>query len=140
MIEGLSEEDKELLRLRYGNDLDNPISTISYKDKIMFNTYLVPKMRKLLSGKEITNNKSNKLPTIYKLLGNYTREEIDEMIEELSDEDKELLRLRYGDDLDNPVSTIGYDDKHRYYNYLVPKMRKLLAKMIRSGSTLRRKK
>lgn len=37
----------------------------------------------------------------------YTREEIDEMIVGLLDNDKKLLRLRYGDDLDNPISIIN---------------------------------
>ena len=72
------------------------------------------------------DNCKKKLRTIYELLSDYTREEINEMIEELSDEDKELLRLRYGNDLDNPVSTIDYEQRNKFYGVLIPKMRRLL--------------
>ncbi len=136
IIEELSDEDKELLRLRYGNDLDNPVSIIDHKNNGMFNSYLVPKMKKILACKVGFNNKSNKLQTIYELLGDYTREEIDKVISELSDEDKELLRLRYGNDLDNPVSTIDYEQRCKFYSCLYPKMKRLLAKTGNNENTL----
>lgn len=126
LIRKLPDRDKRLINLMYGDDLDNPISTIGYKDKHDFYSYLIPKMRKLLQGKGNINSDAKKLSTIYELLSNYTREEIDEVIEELSDKDRELLRLRYGNDLDNPVSTIDYEQRNKFYGVLIPKMRRLL--------------
>ena len=71
--------------------------------------------------------KMRRLKTIYELLNDYTREEIDEVIESLTDYERELLRLRYGDDLDNPVSTISIKDRKIFYSHLIPRMKRLLA-------------
>lgn len=71
--------------------------------------------------------KMRRLKTIYELLNDYTREEIDEVIESLTDYERELLRLRYGDDLDNPVSTISVKDRKIFYSHLIPRMKRLLA-------------
>lgn len=71
-----------------------------------------------------------KLRSIYEYFSEYTEKEIDEMIEELSENDKILLRERFGDDLHQPVSSETFDNKKRtsYYNNLLPKMKLILAK------------
>ena len=71
--------------------------------------------------------KSN-LKTIYEYLCDYTETEIDDMIYDLSLEEKILIRDRYGDDLHNPVKMDSFDREKskKYYGTLVPKMRKLL--------------
>ena len=73
------------------------------------------------------DNCMRKVQSIYDLLNGYTKEQVDEMIKCLSEEDMELLKLRYGNDLENPVCTeISIKDKNRFYSYLVPKMRRIL--------------
>ena len=47
--------------------------------------------------------RGKKLQTIYKYLNEYTREEIDAMLNKLTEEEISLVKLRYGNDLDNPV-------------------------------------
>ena len=79
---------------------------------------------------EKTNNK-NKVKTIYEYLSDYTKEEIDEVIGKLLDKDRELLRLKYGDDLDNPVLIVSDKQQakldYNFYN-LIRKIKRLLVK------------
>lgn len=73
-------------------------------------------------------NRKN-LKTIYNYLKEYSREEIDAMLTKLSDEERDLVRLRYGDNLDNPTTseTWGKNENVKFYGLLVPKMRRLLS-------------
>lgn len=69
-----------------------------------------------------------KLKTIYQYFQDYTRAQIDTMILKLTLEERALIRLRYGLDLDNPVSgKLTADQNYEFYGMLVPKMKKLLA-------------
>lgn len=70
----------------------------------------------------------NKLQTIYEYLNYYSEQEINAMICSLSDEDKALIKDRYGDDLHNPITSSSWTPERasRFYGALVPKMRKLL--------------
>lgn len=87
--------------------------------------------------KDNTESKENKpkkknrknLKTIYNYLKEYSREEIDTMLTKLSDEEHDLVRLRYGDDLDNPTTseTWGKNENVKFYGLLVPKMKRLLS-------------
>ena len=71
--------------------------------------------------------------TIYQILSEYTKEEIDKVIETLDSKDKNLLYLRYGHDLFNPNSSNWSMDYHtEFYKKLLPKLRRRLEK-IREG-------
>ena len=75
-----------------------------------------------------------KIQSIYEYLCNYTEKEIDDIICDLSFEEKALIKDRYGDDLHNPVKTANFtqEKSKKFYN-LIPKMRLLLAeKKLRS--------
>ena len=135
MIKKLSDAERELLRLRFGDLGSSSTPIMDHEQKVKFYKNLVPKMKRLLaktknvgSSSNVRSSNSKKINTIYELLNDYTREEIDEVIEELSDKDRKLLRLRYGNDLDNPVSTISKKDRKTFYAYLIPKMKRLLAR------------
>ena len=68
-----------------------------------------------------------KLKTIYELFSDYEKEKINEVIATLSNEEKELIRIRYGDDLDNPVSVkLTKKQYNRFYYTLIPKMKRRL--------------
>ena len=70
---------------------------------------------------------AKKLQTIYEYFSSYTKEQIDDMLKKLSEEDMVLITRRYGKDLENPVSKkLSKEQTSRFYSYLVPKMRKLL--------------
>lgn len=101
VLENLSEEEKELIVARYGDDLNNPVSGKLNKEQInKFYNILIPKIRRLLAG---PNKRSQKRKTIYEYFNGYSKEQIDTVLESLSKEDQALLRGRYGDDLNNPV-------------------------------------
>ena len=70
-----------------------------------------------------------RLKNTYEYFNNYSREEIDLMLLKLSDDEKELIKLRYGDNLDIPVTSEnwGKEQNSLFYGSLVPKMKRLLA-------------
>lgn len=70
-----------------------------------------------------------KIKSIYEYFQNYTEEEIDSLIRELSPEEKALIIARYGEDLHNPMGNGSFtrDKSHKFYSALVPKMKRLLA-------------
>lgn len=68
-----------------------------------------------------------KIKSIYSYFNSYSKEDIDSMISKLSEDEKKLIRLRYGDDLENPVAgTLTREQTNSYYGNLIPKMRRLL--------------
>ncbi len=70
----------------------------------------------------------SKLQTIYEYFKIYTREQVDEMLTKLTEEDRNLIAIRYGSDLDHPVSSkLTKEEEGKFYGYLVPKMKRLLA-------------
>lgn len=71
---------------------------------------------------------SRRLQTIYEYFNSYTKEQIDDMLEKLSEEEKILITLRYGEDLNNPESSkLNKEQRNKFYSSLIPKMKRLLA-------------
>ncbi len=70
-----------------------------------------------------------RIQTVYEYFSEYPEKEIDDMIFDLSIEEKLLVRDRYGDDLHNPVRSTAFtiEKKGKFYSTLLPKMKKLLA-------------
>lgn len=70
----------------------------------------------------------SKLKTIYEILKGYSAEEIDRAIDYLLDDDKAIIKSRYGDDLNNPVTQSDWNREKstRYYSVILPKLRRLL--------------
>ena len=69
-----------------------------------------------------------KIQTIYEYFSDYTEKEIDDVILELSNEEKSLIDDRYGKDLHNPVRSANFtvDKKGKFYSTLLPKIKKIL--------------
>lgn len=79
-----------------------------------------------------------KIQTIYELLGDYSKEQIETMISYLPDEDRELIRIRYGENLSCPIfSKMSQEQKWSFYGRLVPKMKKMLAELKDKTSLVR---
>lgn len=79
-----------------------------------------------LQEKGIKNGRKSS-QSIYELFSNYEKEEIDAVIANLPNEDKNLIRLRYGDDLDNPViSEMTKKQRDKLYSSSFLKMKKML--------------
>lgn len=75
-------------------------------------------------GKRLFRDKEIK--SIYQVCGHYSREIVDKALNKLSEEDKKLFLLMNGKDFDNPVrdKNVSDEDKKRYYNSLVPKIKR----------------
>ena len=72
----------------------------------------------------------SKLKTIYEYFNTYTKEQVDEMLGKLTEEERALITLRYGEDLNNPVpGKLSKDENYKFYSILVPKMKRLLARL-----------
>ncbi len=82
---------------------------------------------------KLRSNTRKRQATIYELFSDYTREEIDNVLKILPDDDIELIKLRYGNNLDNPVSVMNSDERLQYYNSLVPKIRRKLIRERKKG-------
>ena len=83
------------------------------------------------NNKQKKENDNMKLGSIYDLFSYYKKDEIDKIISYLSDEEKELIRKRYGTDLSNPVKSNDFEksDYPKFYGSLKPKMRTMLDKL-----------
>ena len=76
--------------------------------------------------KQIKNDKNKE--TIYNLFSDYSREEINETINRLNETDRQKIKLRYGEDLDNPIKDANYtkEDGEYFVKTLLPKFNKML--------------
>lgn len=72
--------------------------------------------------------KGKKLQSIYEYFGDYSKVQVDEMLGRLNEEEMNLIHLRYGDDLENPLTSksFGKEETTKFYGVLVPKMKRLL--------------
>ena len=130
MLFQLNDDEKELIRLRYGDDLEHPSTDPSWtrENNYIFYRSLVPKMKRLLKNTTKPIYKNRKLKTIYEYFSDFSKEEIDNMLSQLNEDEKELVRMRYGDDLEHPVTDPSWSKEHSYnfYHSLVPKMKRKL--------------
>ena len=130
MLSQLNENEKELVRMRYGDDLEHPVTDPSWtrENNYIFYRSLVPKMKRLLKNTTKPIYKNRKLKTIYELFSDFSKDEIDNMLFQLNGDEKELVKMRYGDDLEHPVTDPSWTRENNYifYRSLVPKMKRLL--------------
>ena len=121
VISKLSQEDKKILKLKYGDDLSSSCElSKEYRDK--FYNLLIPKIMR-----ELKKSNRPKLRTIYQLLKEYSKEEIDLVISKLSKDEQELIKLRYGEDLNIPVHNIMDEKQNKKFYKLTHKMKKKLS-------------
>jgi len=96
----------------------------TYMERKSYKTFLKENYKMKVEEKE---KMPRKIQTIYQYFKDYTKEQVDEMLEKLTEEDKEMIRLRYGEDLNNPIfGKLSRKENNKFYAYLVPKMKKLL--------------
>lgn len=63
--------------------------------------------------------------TIYIFFDGYPKEDVDAVIKDLNEYDKNILFLRYGKDLEHPVRSENWTEEHRnyFFNELIPRMK-----------------
>ena len=145
VIETVGRPDKKNKNIK-SNELPLQPSSITSATNIQHQEKIELVNKKRVSIEEFSTNakekksekkRGKKLQTIYEYLKEYTRKEIDVMLSKLTEEDMTLVKLRYGEDLDNPVtsSTWSKEESTKFYGNLIPKMKRLL-----SNSEEKRKK
>lgn len=103
--------------------MQNPEKAIENIDTYRQEQYENNKNKK---EKEIV--KMKKLQTIYEYFGNYTKKQVDIMISRLTPDEQHLLKLRYGDNLDNNgISKLEKDQYDVFYGSLIPKMKNIIS-------------
>ena len=103
----------------------NKQGLIELKSKNILSLDKAEKDKKVKGTKARTRRK---IKSIYEYFNNYTKEQINEMLESLSEEEKALIELRYGKDLNNPVTgQLTEEERTKFYGNLIYKMKKLLA-------------
>jgi len=92
----------------------------------------IPVIRNKKQKEEEIDKMPKPIKTIYELLNSYTKEEIVYLITtKLTEEERALLRKRYGNDLSNPIITKEEWNKElnsKLYSALIPRMKRLLEK------------
>lgn len=153
VVDELPERDKNIVIKHFGFKDNNPMTQkeianelglsqsyvskiikrvlkdISVQLKVLGIIEVTLKQKNENKGKSVkgVEKMSKKLQTIYEYFNNYTKEQVNEMLSKLNEEEKELITIRYGKDLDNPISTIlTQEQTNKFYGTLVPKMRRLL--------------
>ena len=85
------------------------------------------KSQSLKMGEE-KKEEMKRTQSLYDLFNGYSKEQVDNMLSKLDEDERNLLKLRYGEDLENPVITqMPKKEKQRYYAWLVPKMKRMLS-------------
>ena len=124
----------------YNEDLDNDkkhkllsaLWTRYYKLSEKLNIKLDEAYNLYLIGENTVKHKEDKgmprrLKSIYEYFTEYSKEEVNEVISKLSDDEKELLYARYGNDLENPIKADKFEFyRNKFYRYLLPKMKAML--------------
>lgn len=80
-------------------------------------------------GKGKEKKEMRKLQSIYEYFENYNKEQVNEILSKLTEKEKALITLRYGENLDNPVqSKLNKEDSYKFYGLLIPKIEKIIIK------------
>ena len=117
MTQGMKKPDKSLQ--------NNETCRAKYREKGNHNKSFLKENSEI---KRKEHKKMRKLQTIYQYFNDYTKEQVDIMLKKLSEEEKTLIALRYGEDLNNPESgKLNKEQTNKFYGILIPKMKKLLA-------------
>lgn len=142
IVNDLPDREKEIIKLFFGfyNDKlydQNEIAQMfgisqSYTSRLILQTVkkigMQLKDEGMIDLKTKTIMKKVNVKSIYDLLEDYTKEEINQVLSHLAEEDKYLLTLRYGKDLENPTQSPEWNIEHssKFYNGLLSKIKKLL--------------
>ena len=129
-------ESRALMKIRKNKQIKSLAEYMEYPDKSLENIKNIKKGHKALNqltleDKKIQVKEKEKMPklkTIYQYFYDYTKDQIDTILEKLTEEEKELITLRYGKDLNHPVlRKLTKEQAYKFYSLLIPKIKKLLS-------------
>ena len=122
VIKSLNKEFIYILKKRYGNDYTNETLPDNAKNEDWYmKLYMdvLPTMRKKLEyNASLKESKKEKVvASIYNYFNTFNEEEVDTVINSLSDDEKELLKLKYGNDLHNPIENNMFSRSVHNYSF-----------------------
>ena len=128
MLSKLSENDLEILHQKFGENLDCLIKKVHWdKDSQKKYTYLYLKMQRLLKNVREENHKADSKKSIYDYYTEYTVEEINSMLSKLNEVEIELLKKKFGKNLECFVKRVDWqNEESKKYIVLSAKIKRLL--------------
>ena len=143
----LNDRQQQIIKLRFGLDGDEPKTLQEIGDIIgcsrenvrLIELKILKKLKrsmykwrdeKAISKSDVPVHNSRSRDNIYDYFRKYSKEEINEVIEELGDRALTVLHMRYGDDFANLIfdSNLTEQDKIYLKRYIFPKLKKALEK------------
>lgn len=143
----LNDRQQQIIKLRFGLDGDEPKTLQEIGDIIgctrenvrLIELKILKKLKhsmykwrdeKTISKSDVPVYNSRTRNNIYDYFREYSKEEINEVIEELGDRALTVLHMRYGDDFANLMfdSNLTEQDKNYLKRYIFPKLKKALEK------------
>lgn len=114
---------KDVMELKWGNDLEHPIKnpSCSYRDShfldMNLNDRLIGIMERLRDGKSVSAYGSLTLPILeIPMFSKYSKEEMLKAVESLSEANKDLIYQRWGRNLDELNAQIWTPSRKRRFN------------------------
>lgn len=143
----LNDRQQQIIKLRFGLDGDEPKTLQEIGDIIgctrenvrLIELKILKKLKhsmykwrdeKTISKSDVPVYNSRTRNNIYDYFREYSKEEINEVIEELGDRALTVLHMKYGDDFANLIfdSNLTEQDKNYLKRYIFPKLKKALEK------------
>ena len=133
-IKKLSVKDQEMIALICGDDLER--SKVNEEEMKELNQTVIRKLRYVLSKSDSYHAKKK---TIYEYFSDYSKDAVDNAIASLPEGHRDLITLRYGEDLSNPVfNTLSKDDRGKFYGNALSMLSRILSgKNERKNNTTR---
>ena len=143
----LNDRQQQIIKLRFGLDGDEPKTLQEIGDIIgcsrenvrLIELKILKKLKhsmykwrdeKTISKSDVPVHNSRTRNNIYDYFREYSKEEINEVIEELGDRALTVLHMRYGDDFANLIFDDNLTEQDKIYlkRYIFPKLKKALEK------------
>ena len=125
VINCLSEENKSVIMQRYNNGLDRP--PVKYLDKVINKRFYA--ILTNIKGRLIymTSDKKTRFKCLYDNFPEYSKEQVDQAILVLGDEEKQLILTRYNGDFNKrPTGKLTTQQSNHFYYVTIPKIKRIL--------------
>ena len=141
----LDDAEKQLILTRYNGNFDNrPSGKLTSQQSGHFYCVTIPKIKRILITQNNECTKTNTMPvknpqnqekkpknigkTFYELLIPYPKELVDEALECLSKEEKQIVFDRYSGDLNSlPVISMNEATSSKIHKSIIPKIKRIIA-------------